>query len=156
MTNLTQRVPSGRARFRLLALGLVAATLTGCGSAEGPEQALAEITPPSWFTAPDDDSAPDADPPRWTRRYAGLPKSTSDVETVYSQALDRAGWRYHAGDCAGVGAPRGGKIRKDCWTRSGLVLAFVATPETSTDEAPSRLEIMLHEAERSAPSPSRA
>jgi hypothetical protein len=158
MTDLTTRVRIGRAGLlrTLLLTGAAVLATAGCGSAEGPERELARIEPPSWFTEPTDAAEPDADPPRWTRRYATLPRPSSDVEVVYSQALDRAGWRYHAGECAVVGAPRGGEITADCWTREDLVLAFSATGETSAETGPSRLEIVLHRADRSRPSPSKA
>jgi hypothetical protein len=155
MTSSTLRVRPGRAHSRALLAGLVLVALAGCGGADGPEQALDEIVPPSWFTEPRDSADPDADPPRWTRRYAALPAPTSDVEMVYAQALDRAGWRFHPGDCAAVGAPRGGALTADCWTRSGLVLGYVASPEGGA-ETPSRLEIVLHRAGPVEPSPSRA
>jgi hypothetical protein len=120
------------------------AAVAGCSSGPGPEAALDEIAAPSWFTAAKDTAEPDADPPRWTRRYAKLPKSASEVDVVYAQALDRAGWRYTAGTCAA--APPGGVIKEDCWTRHDLVLAYRATPVTSGDEAgPATLEIVLHE-----------
>jgi hypothetical protein len=137
---MTRSTP-GPVRALLTVLALVA--LAGCGEDTGPETALTEIVPPSWFTAAHDTAEPDADPPKWTRRYAKLPKSPSDVEMAYAQALDRAGWRYQAGACAS--APEGGDITTDCWTHDGLVLAYVATPMTSGDETgPSRLDIVLH------------
>lgn len=127
-----------------LAALFILAAVAGCSSDAGAEAALDEIAAPSWFTEPKDTAQPDADPPRWTRRYPGLPKPASEVDMVYAQALDRAGWRYTDGTCAA--APPGGQIREDCWTRDGLVLAYHATPVTSGDEAgPATLEIVLHE-----------
>lgn len=139
-------------RTTLLLAGLL--LVAGCGSTDGGERVLADIEPPSWFTEPVDAASPDADPPRWTRRYERVPKPSSDVEMVYAQALDRAGWRYHDGDCAG--APRGGKIARDCWTSPGYVLAFTTTPASSADVAPTRLDVVLHRASGSVPSPSEA
>ena len=166
MTALATRVRTGRARVararslrhgaaRVLA-GLTLVATAACGSSDGPEQELAAVKPPSWFTAPQDGAEPDADPPRWTRRYAELPRSESDVEMVYSQALDRAGWRYHAGDCRGVGAPEGGRVSTDCWTRAGYVLAFTAAAGASAETGPTSLDVVLHQADRSNPSPSKA
>jgi hypothetical protein len=129
---------------KYLAALFTLAALAGCASEPGPEAALDAIAAPSWFTAAKDTAQPDADPPRWTRSYAMLPKSASEVDMVYAQALDRAGWRYTSGTCAA--APSGGAIKDDCWTRDGLVLAYRATPMTSGDEAgPAKLEIVLHE-----------
>jgi len=162
MTVSTTRAQAGRAslprvRAALVGVLLVAAlTASGCGSAAGPERELARIEPPSWFTEPKDAAEPDADPPRWTRRYDALPKPSSDVEMVYSQALDRAGWRFHAGSCAEVGAPSGGRVTADCWTKEGLVLAFTTTAAAGKETGPSRLDVVLHQADRSRPSPSRA
>lgn len=146
MTRTTQG-PSYWALF-LAALVAVGA-LSGCGGDAGPAEALADVKAPSWFAGAQDTADEDGDPPRWTRRYAKLPKSASDVEMVYAQALDRAGWRYQT-DCDS--APPESGVESDCWTRDDLVLAYTATPLTSDDSGPSKLEIVLHE----AVSPSRA
>jgi hypothetical protein len=129
---------------RILAALFTLAAVAGCSSEPGPEAAFDEIAAPSWFTAPKDTAQTDADPPRWTRRYTKLPKSASEVDVVYAQALDRAGWRYTAGTCAA--APPGGVIKDDCWTRNDLVLAYRAAPLSSRDEhGPATLEIVIHE-----------
>jgi hypothetical protein len=136
-----------RACAAAVAAGLVALAFTGCA---GEQQAfvLDAVTAPSWFTAPRDQADPDVDPPRWNRSYAGLPRSQSDVELAYAQALDRAGWHYRAGECAQ--APRGGRIKADCWVHEGYVLAYTTRPEGARDgdRGPTRLEIVLHEAAR--------
>jgi hypothetical protein len=124
---------------------LAALALTGCATGDQAEHAFEQVRTPTWFTAPRDVSDDDADPPRWRRTYARLPRSQSDVELAYSQALDRAGWRFQAGKCGD--APPGGAIKSDCWVGDGVVLAFVARHDGAGggDGAPTRLEVVVHE-----------
>ena len=140
-----------RSRALALTLGCVLGTVgvAGCGSGAPALAAVDEVTVPSWFTDPVDRADDGADPPRWTRRYAKLPRAQSDVELAYSQALDRAGWRFRASaaDCADAGAPKGGRISDNCWIRDGLVLAFTARHDRGGTDGrpPSALEVVLHE-----------
>jgi hypothetical protein len=141
----------GRGWRAVIGAGLAAVVLAGCGGEDlKPAQALDAVAAPDWFTEPADTAEPEADPPRWTRVYAKLPRSRSDVELAYSQALDRAGWRFRGGSCPQ--APTGGEIDADCWLNGGLVLAFATSAEGSgvAEKGPTRLDVVLHAAADSA------
>lgn len=134
--------PSPRRARRLVpvaaaVLALVAA-VTGCSSASsGSRQVLDQVTAPDWFTRPVDQETATG----LTRTYVRLPRSAADVELGYSQALGRAGWRFHdqSGACGRADAPDG------CWTVQNYRLVFRATGNDGRDTptGPSSLTVVV-------------
>ncbi len=134
---------AGRSRrllLRALAVVLAAVPLVaGCGSSANAESstALNQVTAPDWFTRPADHVTEDG----FTRTYARLPRSAADAELGYSQALGRAGWRFHdSGSACGRAQSQDG-----CWTAPNFRLVFRATGNDGPDAAtgPSTLTVVV-------------
>jgi hypothetical protein len=107
-----------RTRIAVFLALFTALAVAGCGGPSA-EDALGKAKLPSWFTAPADK----AEGGKTVRTYVGLPRSAAEVEMVYGQALDRAGWKFHDG-----GPTCGDKPDKDgCWTGEDLMVTFRAS-----------------------------
>ncbi len=124
-------------RVAAAVLALVPA-VAGCSSAgSDSRQQLDQVTAPDWFTQPADQETSTG----LTRTYVRLPRGAADVELAYSQALGRAGWRYHdqGGVCGRTDAPDG------CWTVQNYRLAFRATGNDGRDTStgPSSLTVVV-------------
>ncbi|MGY0236233.1 hypothetical protein [Longispora urticae] len=103
-----------RTKF-LVALSVAALALTGCaGGPSGAADALAKVEAPEWLGKPADTTKGD----NLVRTYVGVPRRAAEAESAYSQALDRAGWRFHEG-----GPTCGKNPTKDgCWTADDLLI----------------------------------